>query len=346
MFDVLQLITDTDRRGAQIAAIELDDALRSLGTTVRTAALQAGTNAVRLDVELVGSPFAARGAIAVREAARDARVVLSQGGRTLWAGVVGTAGRDRSFVYRSIGDLSVWASGTRRARVAWALRRAAAVVVLWPGAVAAVRDRFGVPEERIEVIPQGAPAARFPLITPDARAAARAALGIEGDRPVALHLGALSEEKRVTLAIDAATRAGVDLLVAGDGPERAVVEAHAGPGIHVLGAVDDPRTVLAAADVLVVASRTEGIPGAIVEAGLSGLPVVATAVGGVPSLVSDGETGVLVEPGDVVALAAGIERALATPAMGACARERCLASFTLDALAPRWRVVLERAMCA
>lgn len=342
--DVLQLISDTDRRGPQVAAVELAAALAPLGTTVRTVALARGRSATALDVAVV------EGHLALRRAVHRSRVVLGQGSTTLWASALATTGSGQRFVYRSIGDASVWArSGHRRVRFGAAVRRAAGVVALWPGAADALVERFGVDPARVAVVPQAAPAARFPLVDASARRAARATLGLPVDDPIVLFLGALAAEKRVDVAIDAVLAApALRLLIAGDGPLEADLRRRgdpAGDRIRFLGAVDDPRCVLAAADVLVLPSLTEGVPGVLVEAGLSGLPTVATAVGGVPSVITDGVTGVLV-PAEPDAVADGIWRAIADPAMGANARRRCLEAFTLEFVGPRWRMVLERAMRA
>jgi glycosyltransferase involved in cell wall biosynthesis len=89
------------------------------------------------------------------------------------------------------------------------------------------------------------------------------------------------------------------------------------------------------------------MPAALIEAGLCGRPVVATAVGDVPFVVERDVTGLLVPPGDEGALGAALGELLADPsrraAMGAAARERCVRLFDLDAVAPAWEAVLTRA---
>jgi glycosyltransferase involved in cell wall biosynthesis len=220
------------------------------------------------------------------------------------------------------------------------------VVALWPAAADALSQRHRVPRRDIRVIPNGVPARRFPPVDAGGRAAARQRLGVAPDAPVALYLGALIPDKDPQAAVDAvAATTGLQLLVAGDGPERARVEEHARralPGrAHWLGAVSDPAAVLAAADVLVLPSRTEGMPAAAIEAGMSGLPVVATDVGAVREVVLDGETGVVVAPGDTVALARGLERALASrDTMGGRAREHCLARFEIGVVSDAWEELL------
>jgi glycosyltransferase involved in cell wall biosynthesis len=91
-----------------------------------------------------------------------------------------------------------------------------------------------------------------------------------------------------------------------------------------------------AMDVFVLSSLNEGISNTILEAMASGLPVVATQVGGNAELVREGETGVLVPPGDPVALAAALRRYLRDPALrrahAQAARERATASFSMEAM--------------
>jgi glycosyltransferase involved in cell wall biosynthesis len=144
---------------------------------------------------------------------------------------------------------------------------------------------------------------------------------------------------------------GVRLAIVGDGPQRGAVTAAArglAPGrVDFLGPVVDPALTLAAADVLVLPSRTEGIPAVLIEAGLSGLPVVATDVGGVREVVVSGETGLLVAPGDGPALVGALRHALANGhGMGAAARERCLARFEMAAVAARWDDLLAGLLAA
>ena len=193
------------------------------------------------------------------------------------------------------------------------LRRAQALVVLDEATADAIMQRHGVPAARIHVIPTGVPVEQFPLVDRPRRQAARFALGYADDDRVVAYIGALSQEKDVVTAVRAvAGLPGVRLAIAGDGPDRDEITAAAqglAPGrVDFLGPVADSAQTLAAADVLVLSSRTEGIPAVLIEAGLSGLPVVATDVGGVREIVVPGETGLLVRPHDHAALAGALQR--------------------------------------
>jgi glycosyltransferase involved in cell wall biosynthesis len=97
------------------------------------------------------------------------------------------------------------------------------------------------------------------------------------------------------------------LLIVGEGAERRAIEAEvAARGVEswvgLPGARDDVPEVLAALDLFVLSSRMEGMPLVVLEAMAAGVPVLATAVGGLPKLIRDGETGFLCPPGDEAAL--------------------------------------------
>ena len=87
------------------------------------------------------------------------------------------------------------------------------------------------------------------------------------------------------------------------------------------------------------------MPGVLIEAGLSGMPVVATDVPGVRSVVADGETGLVVGVDDLPGMTAGVSGLLADPArravMGRAARDRCVERFSMDAVGTRWEAMLE-----
>lgn len=188
----------------------------------------------------------------------------------------------------------------------------------------------------------------------------RRELGVEGPRPVVLYAARLCEQKRPLLLAEALgelARRGREFMavVAGDGPDRAALERSVRemgllPRVRLLGGVDPDRMpgVYAAADVLLLPSKWEGIALCVYEAMAAGVPVVCSDVGGQRELVAPG-CGVLV-PADAgaAAYAEALERVLdddaARTAMVERARARVAASFRLDQMGVRMHELLERAI--
>jgi glycosyltransferase involved in cell wall biosynthesis len=176
----------------------------------------------------------------------------------------------------------------------------------------------------------------------------------EGRAPVVVFVGRLAAPKDpVTLvrALAAVRGSAFTARIVGDGPERPAVEAEIRAAsllehVELAGERRDVRRLLEDADVFVLSSRSEGAPLSILEAMAAGLPVVATAVGGIPEIVDDGTTGLLVPPGDAAALAAALERLLADAGlrarMGAAGWERVRERFDLAQLRRAHLEVYER----
>lgn len=292
---VLVLLASNDRRGAEIEGERLARELAAQGCEGRCLSLAAGTNAAKLDVEALGTgPLAASTLRALRGEAKRADVVVAYGSTTLPACAIALTASGTPFVYRSIGDPSAWLrSATHRVRTAVLMRRAAAVVALWTDAAADIRRLYRLPSARVHHIPNGRDPMEFAPAAGAERTNARARFGIAPDARLVAVIGALSEEKRVDLAIRAAAELpDHHLLVVGDGPQRAALEALAAVLLAdrctFTGALDDVRPALHAADTLLLTSRTEGQPGAVLEAAMCGLPVVATEVGALPWMRDEG----------------------------------------------------------
>ncbi len=199
------------------------------------------------------------------------------------------------------------------------LRRAAHVVT--PSAY--LRDLaagWGVRRERISLLPNPAP----PLPDLRPRDELRAELGLAG--PTLVFAGRLTAQKSLEVGIAGARRAGVELVIAGEGPDRAALErlGHA----RFVGAL--PRQAVLelfrAGDASLLSSAWENFPHTVVEALAVGTPVIATRTGGVAEVVEDGVNGLLVEPGDVDALTAAIERFFAEDGLADRLRARAAPS--------------------
>lgn len=178
----------------------------------------------------------------------------------------------------------------------------------------------------------------------------RRELGLAEGAPVVGAIGNLLPVKGHTFLVQAAARLVRDwpdltVLLCGRpvlGPdlERQAERLGLAGRVRVLGFRDDVGALLDAFDVFVLPSLSEGLSLALLEAMAAGTPVVATAVGGTPELVRDGETGLLVPPGDAAALAAAIGRLLAdrtlAQRLAASARAHVESSFGADAMAARY----------
>jgi len=179
-------------------------------------------------------------------------------------------------------------------------------------------------------------------------------LGIKENDTVILYVGRLDLVKGVDYLLQAAkellahrdTAEGIKFLIVGGGSLQKQYEKSASPfpdNIIFLGFRNDVPKLMNIAHIFVLSSLSEGAANVVMEASASGLPVVATAVGGVPKIVSDGETGMLVKPKDVNGLVTKIETIINNPAlgkkMGEAGRRRMKQTYSWDIICEK----LERA---
>ncbi len=328
--------------------MELARALAERGLPGEVVALS-GAASGSLPVRTLGRRSRGAGTLrALGDSAGRHSVVVAHGSDTLLAAAAALAMRPTPFVYLSIGDPRQWARGVRRRVNQAALRRARRVAVLSPSALPVVRDWYSLAESRFVVLPNFRDPVQFAPATPLQRAAARRAFGLPAGAPVVALIGALAAEKRPQLAVEAILRVvGAHAVLAGEGPLRPLLEgmARRHPGrVHLLGALPDVRPVLHAADAMVLASTTEGLPGALIEAAMCRVPAVAVDVGWIGDVVRDGETGFLVPDGGPALPALLAERILEvvprSDELGAAARRLSLSRFSSEVVVPLWAEVL------
>ncbi|MGV9375417.1 glycosyltransferase [Nonomuraea sp. NPDC003707] len=181
---------------------------------------------------------------------------------------------------------------------------------------AALARRYGVPGDLV-VVRNGVDLRRFRPAGPRERAEARARHGIAEDTPLAVCVGRVTRQKGQDLLLSAwqrvAARDGrARLAIVGDGPMLRALRSRAVPGVHFAGGVADVRPWYAAADVVVLPSRWEGLPLTALEALATGRPVVACAVPGLTEVVTGG-VGALVQPEDSAGLAEALLVRLGQP---------------------------------
>ncbi len=277
---------------------------------------------------------------------RDANIVATLGAR--WAGVPVVSGRR---------NLGYWHT-PREIRILRFLNRFTREFVANSEAVReqTVR-REGVPRERIRVIPNAVDTERFRPASPGERETLRARLGFPASAPLVGCVANLRPVKGHEVLVEAfaAVCARVHearLALIGEGPIEAPLRERARAlgvldRLHFMGLRQDVPDLLRAFDIVVLASHSEGLSNALLEAMASGLPTVATAVGGNTELLEDGALGMLVPPSYPAAMAAALGELLTSPdrcrRLGAAARDRVCARNSPERVLEAWHRVIESA---
>lgn len=253
-----------------------------------------------------------------------------------------------------------WRQRLRASLALWAIRHADAVVAVSSAAADRLAELTPLARAAIRVIPNGIDLERFSQPRLMARRAElRRALGFSAGDLLVLVPAVLRQGKGQELLIEAlpALRARVPaarVLFAGGGECETALRLQAQPhgdAVVFLGPRQDMPELLAACDLVVLPSRAEALPTALMEAAAAGRPVVATRVGGTAEVVEHGRTGWLVPPDDVTALVDAIATLLIdrqrARAFGRAARQRASERFALDLHVERtlalWSEVLRRA---
>jgi glycosyltransferase involved in cell wall biosynthesis len=354
---VLHVIPTTAARGAQLEARALADQLDRPGVRVhRVLSLFDGPADVVADLSLGhrggSTPGVGYSLSLVRQVRAaldrfDPTVVVAHGSEPLKYLVPAMTGHRRPLVYYAIGTYSGGDRGIQRRLWRYLCSRADLVAAEGDEVLDECVTQLGVPSERAALAPNGRDPDLFHPPSNDESGSDPV------EAPLVIFVGALTSGKRPDLFIDLVARLraqGVPLRaeLLGDGPLRHALPATAEPaGVELRGSRSDVADQMRRADVLVFCSRPagEGMPGVLIEAGLSGLPVVATAVPGVHTIVKDGETGLVVGAEDLDAMAAATTRMLGDPqlrsAMGRAARQRCVERFSLAAVGDRWLSLLD-----
>lgn len=318
---ILHLVTRSQRRGAEVVALELARQLDALGHDDRVVALAPAFDG---SIEPALPPLGARAPVGVparyslrRALRRDlerhpADLVLAHGGTPFLIAVGARRATAPLVVWQRI--LPFPAAMWRPPRRTWwtrVARRGDGAVVLTHELETELR-RLGFRAPIWTVQNFRDPEPFVGLDRAAAGAALRTELGIPHDAPVIGLVGHLVEQKRPDRALDVIAGAHArgepaHLVIAGDGPLREQLEHDVAtraltPFVHVLGERRDVPTVLGGIDILVSTSASEGVPGVLIEALMAGCPVVAMHVGGIATVVENDVTGVLVEAGAVDAV--------------------------------------------
>jgi glycosyltransferase involved in cell wall biosynthesis len=219
-------------------------------------------------------------------------------------------------------------------------------------AAQALQGRGVVPRRGIQVIPNGIPPSVF-RHRPKVRVRVRAEVGFPADSFVWICVGRMVPQKdhhTLLLAFERLRSTDARLLLVGGGPlsedlKEFVNRVGLNDRVMFLGQRRDVRDLLGAADALVLSSAWEGLPNVVMEAFAAGLPVLATAVGGLPELVTAGESGCLVAPGDPLALANAMRELQSLSVahrrrMGRRGQEQLAAVYDLEKVVDKWEALL------
>lgn len=221
------------------------------------------------------------------------------------------------------------------------MARADLIVAVGEEVLEECTGQFGVAQSRAVLIPNGRDSSLF---SPRSEAPETAGATL-------IFVGALTPQKRPNLFIEVvgrlrATGRAFRAVMVGAGPlAGALIPLAAAHGVELLGPRSDVPELLRRADVFVFTSLPtgEGMPGVLIEAGLSGLPAVSTPVPGAATVLCDGRTGMIVDD-SVASISREVGELLDSPAkriaMGKEARLRCEEEFSLDLMAQRWRTAL------
>ncbi|MGH9246587.1 MAG: glycosyltransferase, partial [Acidimicrobiales bacterium] len=374
---VLQVVTAPQRRGAEVFAHQVSAELRNKGCEVRTAYLypydgeeklplvDGDTVLGRREGHLLERVPGLNPGVLVRLRRTIAEfkpdIVQVNGSRTVKYGAAARTldGRGWALVYRNIGDPQKWVRA-RRHRLVYqrmVMPRVDGVVAVGEMMVDRVRSFYAITAPVVK-IPTAVDMGRF--LPHRTRAEVRGQVAVDEGAPVVLFVGSLTNEKRpdrllrVFSEVQETVR-DVRLWIVGNGPlresfEREAIRSRQWERITMLGTRADVADFMHAADVLVLTSDTEGIPGVVLEAGAASLPTVATRVGAVAECVLDGRTGLLADADDERGLAKAVVRLLLDPfarkQMGIDARGWVAESFSLDGIAREYidfyRLVLRR----
>lgn len=364
---VLQLVTRRQLRGAEVFAARLSERLVKAGLEVHLAGLYPlGDPPLEADgvpcLDLW--PRRARGVdprLVIRLAREihrlDPNVLQANGSDTLKYAVLArlVCGRRPRLVYRNISVLSHWLpTPLHRAWVLHLLRSVDRVVAVSERSRRDLVEHLGLDPGAVTVIPRAVETRTVEteggLDRGEARRRLEEITGTCGEGPLILHVGSFTAEKnhpgllRVFREIHA-RYPEARLICLGDGPLRPQVKAWAeqlgvADRVSLPGSRPDAPELLAGADLLVLFSFVEGLPGVVLEAGARGVPVVASDVGGTGEVIEGGVTGLLVAAGDEAACTRAILRLLEEPELarllGARLRREVEERYALEAVTRRY----------
>lgn len=367
---VLEVLFSFRTGGSEIVGLELAQQLIGAGVEVLCTAVDGMDGPLRTQCERLGIPIVDLGfpvrdlfrrngfnpALARRLRALHLDAIHLQHFLTLQKiGLAARVARVPRIVVTEHSDAPYREYLGQRLRLHFVWRLAHRITVVHEEMTAYLGAQFHIPASRFVVIPNGIDVRQWHRMDREAR---RAELGL-GQEFTFIFVGRLAPLKRVPdlirvfLAAQTAFARPAKLLIVGDGEEmskcRTTVGEHpAGHSVLFLGEQTDIRRLMAAADVLVLNSESEGLPRALIEAMCVGLPAISTAVGGIPAVLRD--HGWLTRSADPESLRSALLEAASDPqrtaALGARARDFVCSQFGYGDVTLRYLRVLGLATAA
>ena len=365
VYKVLHLIDSNEKRGAETFAVQLAEGMSSgrFDSTICVLHPLAQEGQLHSEVPMICLKRRGNGKSrlslpkvidlhrTISEVQPD--VVLAHGSSALQYGAVASMLYPRTLsIYRNIGLASFWVRNPLKVRInRLLLGRFDAIVSLTGRTKADFLQTYRTDSDRVATIPNGVNLEPFQAVADNnVRETYRKFLKIGQGEIALISVGNLSWEKghMDLVPVVASLRAEglpLRLILAGDGPLRSELQSEAkregiAPYVDILGLRRDVPELLAASDIFLLPSKTEGLPAALIEAGLSGLPSVATNVGAVSDVIKHGETGLIVNSDESGAFKAAITKLVRDNAlrtgMGQAARTFCLANFGMDRIAAQY----------
>lgn len=354
---VLHIDTERGWRGGERQTLWLARELARRGHGSIIAAREGEPLAARASAEGVevvacnpASEIDPRAALALRRVIRERRVdvVHAHTAHAVAVAALATIGSPVPFVVSRRVDFPLRRNVGTRLKYGRASR-----FIAISQAVARVLESSGIDRARIAVVADGVDVHR--LVSP-APAERLAQLGVGGGAPLVVQVAQLVGHKDPVNFVRAMARArelvpNVRGLLVGDGPlrgevEREIAALELGETVHLAGYRTDADEILAAADVAALSSREEGMGSVLLDALAFGRPIAATRAGGIPEVVSDGETGLLAPVGDSRSLGECIARLLKdrrlAESISSAARRRA-DDFSVEVMTDRTLLVYDRA---
>lgn len=323
------LIESDGPGGAESVVLALADGLRARNVTVLPAVFSGGEGWLSERLRSAGfavfTPSISRAAFfdvstlrAIARWSREERIDVLHAHELMMAVYAGGAGvlARTPHVITMHGGVRFASAPRRRWALKVSARRSSALIGVSDSTCDHLALTLGLPRTSVALVPNGVP------FRAGQREQTRVALGVQPDETLLLAVGNLYKVKGHATLVQAAELLARRhdlppwrIAVAGRGEEEATLRAMISSAglskrVELLGLRSDIPDLLAAADGWLMPSLSEGLPMALLEAMLAGLPTVCSAVGGIPELIRPGDTGFLVPPEDANALADGISRLL------------------------------------